>query len=64
VLALARGLEIATAAKGVERSEQFEALRAAGVDFAQGYLFGHPVPHCEFDLDAAIPSARHVARSL
>ena len=55
VLALARGLDIATAAKGVESREQFEALRAAGVDFAQGYLFGRPVPHCELDLDAAIP---------
>jgi diguanylate cyclase (GGDEF)-like protein len=61
VLALARGLDIATAAKGVESSEQFESLRATGIDFAQGYLFGHPVPHCEFELDAAVPSARYVA---
>ena len=45
VIALARGLDIATAAKGVESSEQFEALLTAGVDFAQGYLFGEPVPH-------------------
>lgn len=61
VLALARGLDIATAAKGVESREQFEALRAAGVDFAQGYLFGRPVSHSEIDLDAVIPSARNVA---
>jgi diguanylate cyclase (GGDEF)-like protein len=61
VLALARGLDIATAAKGVESSEQFESLQAAGVDLAQGYLFGPPVPHSELDLDAAIPSARNVA---
>jgi diguanylate cyclase (GGDEF)-like protein len=51
VLALARGLDIATAAKGVEKSEQFGALQAAGVDFAQGYLFGRPVPHAELDLE-------------
>jgi EAL domain-containing protein (putative c-di-GMP-specific phosphodiesterase class I) len=61
VLALARGLDIVTAAKGVESSEQFEALKAAGVDLAQGYLFGQPVPHSELDLDAAILLARHVA---
>jgi diguanylate cyclase (GGDEF)-like protein len=61
VLALAHGLDIATAAKGVESSEQFEALQAAGVDFAQGYLFGHPVPHAELDLDAVIPMAKNVA---
>ena len=61
VLALARGLDIATAAKGVENSEQFEALLSAGVDFAQGYLFGRPVPHFELDLDALVPSTRNVA---
>jgi diguanylate cyclase (GGDEF)-like protein len=61
VLALARGLGIATAAKGVESREQFEALQAAGVDFAQGYLFGRPVPHCALDLDAVTPLARNVA---
>jgi diguanylate cyclase (GGDEF)-like protein len=61
VLALARGLDIATAAKGVENSEQFEALLSAGVDFAQGYLFGRPVPHSELDLDALVPSTRNVA---
>jgi diguanylate cyclase (GGDEF)-like protein len=61
VLALAHGLDIATAAKGIESREQFEALQAAGVDFAQGFLFGHPVPHAELDLDAVIPMARNVA---
>jgi EAL domain-containing protein (putative c-di-GMP-specific phosphodiesterase class I) len=61
VLALARGLDIVTVAKGVESSEQFEALKAAGVDLAQGYLFGRPVPHSELDLDAAIPLVMNVA---
>jgi diguanylate cyclase (GGDEF)-like protein len=61
VLALARGLDITTAAKGVERGEQFESLRAAGVDFVQGYLFGHPVPHFELDLDAVVPLEKDVA---
>jgi diguanylate cyclase (GGDEF)-like protein len=61
VLALARGLGIATAAAGVESSGQFGLLQAAGVDFAQGSLFGLPMPHCELDVDAAIPLARNVA---
>ena len=61
VLALARGLDIATTAKGVETREQFEALLAAGVDYVQGYLFGHPVPHDEFDLDSITRSMKNVA---
>jgi diguanylate cyclase (GGDEF)-like protein len=61
VLALARGLGIPTVAKGIESSEQFEALQAAGVDFVQGYLFGRPVPHAELDLDVAISMAKNVA---
>jgi diguanylate cyclase (GGDEF)-like protein len=44
VLTLARGLDIATTAEGVETEEQFEMLRAAGVTLAQGYLFGRPCP--------------------
>jgi len=61
VIALARGLDIATAAKGVERSDQFEALAAAGVDFVQGYLFGRPVPNSELNLELSVPQAKDVA---
>jgi diguanylate cyclase (GGDEF)-like protein len=61
VLALARGLDIATVAKGVEDDAQYEALLAAGVDFVQGYFFGRPVPHSELDLEAVMPLARNVA---
>jgi diguanylate cyclase (GGDEF)-like protein/PAS domain S-box-containing protein len=61
VIALARGLDIVTVAKGVESSEQFESMRAAGVDFAQGYLFGRAVPPCELDLDTVIPLEKNVA---
>jgi len=34
--------------EGVETEEQFEYMRKAGVELAQGYLFGKPVPVCEF----------------
>ena len=54
-VALARGLDVTTVAKGVELPAQFEALKAAGVDFAQGYLFGRPVPNSELDFEAILP---------
>jgi EAL domain-containing protein (putative c-di-GMP-specific phosphodiesterase class I) len=44
VRALAIGLDILTTAEGVETEQQFEMLRAAGVDLVQGYLFGRPAP--------------------
>ena len=61
VVALARGLDIVTVAKGVERSEQLEALAAAGVDSVQGYLFTRPVPNSELDFDLSAALARAVA---
>jgi len=53
-LALAHGLGIVTAAEGVETEEQFDYMRAAGVDQTQGYLFGRPVPIAEFGQQTAV----------
>jgi diguanylate cyclase (GGDEF)-like protein len=53
VLALAQGLGLKTTAEGIETEEQFEYMRKAGVDFAQGYLLGRPAPISQFDLDNA-----------
>ncbi len=50
VLALGRGLGTVTTAEGVETEEQFELLRASGVDTVQGYLFGRPCPVSEIEL--------------
>ena len=61
VLALARGLDIAVAAKGIETAEQFEALQAAGIDQVQGYHFGRPVPCSSVDFHTVIAAARNVA---
>jgi predicted signal transduction protein with EAL and GGDEF domain len=44
VVTLARALDLATTAEGVETEEQFTLLKAAGVTHAQGYLFGRPQP--------------------
>ncbi len=44
VVDLARGLNMATTAEGVETQEQLDHLRADGCSEAQGYLFSRPVP--------------------
>jgi diguanylate cyclase (GGDEF)-like protein len=44
IVTLARGLDMSVTAEGVETSEQLERLRTLGVNFAQGYLLGRPVP--------------------
>jgi EAL domain-containing protein (putative c-di-GMP-specific phosphodiesterase class I) len=51
VLALGRGLDTETVAEGVETEQQFGILRAAGVTFVQGYLFGRPCPASDLVLD-------------
>jgi diguanylate cyclase (GGDEF)-like protein/PAS domain S-box-containing protein len=62
VQALGLGLDILTTAEGVETEQQFEMLRAAGVNLIQGYLFGRPCPaselsFAEVDEDRAMESA-------
>jgi EAL domain-containing protein (putative c-di-GMP-specific phosphodiesterase class I) len=54
IVTLARGLDMSVTAEGVETSEEFERLKALGVNFAQGYLFGRPqlVARIEFDATA------------
>ena len=47
--ALGIGLNMLTVAEGVETEQQLSLLHAAGVDLAQGYLFGRPCPLAEFD---------------
>jgi diguanylate cyclase (GGDEF)-like protein len=42
VIGLARGLELAVTAEGVETEAQLDALARAGCDFAQGFLIGRP----------------------
>ena len=46
-LALARTLDVTVVAEGVECAAQAEYLRAAGVRFAQGWLFGRPMAAAE-----------------
>ncbi|MFT4120360.1 putative bifunctional diguanylate cyclase/phosphodiesterase [Bradyrhizobium sp.] len=55
-VALAKGLGIDVTAEGIETESQFEEVRAMGIDFAQGYLFGRPVPYGEFECTPVIRS--------
>jgi diguanylate cyclase (GGDEF)-like protein len=63
VLALGHGLQIETVAEGVETEQQFDILRAAGVSFVQGYLFGRPCPASNIVLDdaSAVPLVESAA---
>ena len=44
---LGKTLNILTTAEGIETEEQFQLLRATGVDQMQGYLFSRPQPKSE-----------------
>jgi diguanylate cyclase (GGDEF)-like protein len=61
VLTLARGLDIATTAEGVESEEQYDMLRAAGVNLVQGYLFASPCPASELTFGRAEVNHRATA---
>jgi diguanylate cyclase (GGDEF)-like protein len=47
VVAMARTLDLIVTAEGVELPAQEKALREAGCDLAQGYLFGRPIPEAQ-----------------
>jgi diguanylate cyclase (GGDEF)-like protein/PAS domain S-box-containing protein len=62
-LTLARSLDIATTAEGVETPEQYRLLRVAGVTSLQGYLFQAPCPSAEIDFNSgySIPEIENAA---
>ena len=45
---LGRALEMTVVAEGVERLEDWDAVRRAGVDIVQGFLVAKPMPEKEF----------------
>jgi EAL domain-containing protein (putative c-di-GMP-specific phosphodiesterase class I) len=47
---MARGLGVDVVAEGVETEAQAAALQALGCEYAQGYLYGRPVPAEEISI--------------
>jgi len=47
VAIIARNLDLALVAEGVETDRQLVELRALGCEYAQGFLFSHPLPPAE-----------------
>jgi EAL domain-containing protein (putative c-di-GMP-specific phosphodiesterase class I) len=54
IAGLGRSLDIETTAEGVETMEQFELLRSAGCQLAQGYLFSYPVRASQLTFDTPV----------
>jgi EAL domain-containing protein (putative c-di-GMP-specific phosphodiesterase class I) len=54
IVTLARGLDMSVTAEGVETREEYERLKALGINFAQGYLFGRPLPIGQIEPEVSV----------
>ena len=49
IVDICRKMHIQVVAEGIETEEQLIALRGCGVELAQGFLLGRPVPIAEYE---------------
>jgi EAL domain-containing protein (putative c-di-GMP-specific phosphodiesterase class I) len=49
VIRIAKSKKIETIAEGIETKGQAQILKKSGCDWAQGFLFGKPMPVDEFE---------------
>ncbi|WGL50536.1 bifunctional diguanylate cyclase/phosphodiesterase [Nocardioides sp. BP30] len=56
IITLCRSLRLTIVAEGVETAEQAIVLHELGCDYAQGYLFGRPVPMDQLPDDSTTPA--------
>ena len=61
IVSLAHALGLRAIAEGVETPEQLAELRTLGCEYAQGFLFGRPVPASNVDLRHATEAWAGVA---
>ena len=61
IVTLACGLDMTVTVEGVETQDQFERLKSLGVNFAQGYLMGRPMPIAELERQPEIYRPRQDA---
>ena len=54
VIALGKSLGVETTAEGIETREQFDLLRMAGCNLAQGFMISKPLPACEMRFSTAV----------
>ena len=57
IAAMAKGLQVAPLAEGVESAAQRDVLHRQGFHLMQGYLFGKPVSAAEFTFAPAASAA-------
>jgi hypothetical protein len=64
-VSLAHSVDVACVAEGVETVEHLDLLRDMGCDFAQGFLFSHPLPPADLPdwLELRRPAQTAVASS-